>query len=317
MPIRTDYKDRLFCFVFGREENKEWTLSLYNAVNGSDIRNADEIDIETIDNFLYMGRKNDVAFIVHDVLNIYEHQSTYNPNMPLRELIYASKIYEKYVRKKKMNVFSETQLKLPVPKLVVFYNGKKNKDDRILKLSDAFENTGVEPDIEVRVRMININYGNRSNSGNRSDNSNSRDLLERCKVLGEYAWFVGKVREYSEAGGMMIEEAVDQALREMDKASALRGYLLNNKAEVIGMLFEEYNEKEHMDMVFAEGKEKGLKEGLKQGHKSGVDLEKQATVFRMLRHQMRDEEIIEIAEVDEETFKRLKGEYEAKCAAIS
>ena|GEM_PF-810179 len=91
------------------------------------------------------------------------------------------------------------------------------------------------------------------------------------------------------------------------------------------MLFEEYNEKEHMDMVFAEGKEKGLKEGhaeglkegLKQGHKSGVDLEKQATVFRMLRHQMRDEEIIEIAEVDEETFKRLKGEYEAKYAAIS
>ena len=53
--INREYKDRLFIFIFGREENKEWTLSLFNAVNGSDYDDPSLIEFNTLNDFLYMG----------------------------------------------------------------------------------------------------------------------------------------------------------------------------------------------------------------------------------------------------------------------
>lgn len=100
---RKQYKDRLFCFIFGREENKEWALSLYNAINGTSYHDIDQLKLYTIENAVYMGMKNDVAFIIQDTLNLYEHQSSYNPNMPVRMLIYLSRLYEKYIEQKHLN----------------------------------------------------------------------------------------------------------------------------------------------------------------------------------------------------------------------
>ena len=137
--INKEHKDRLFCFLFGSESNKEWTLSLYNAVNGTDHRDADDILFTTMDDAIYMGMKNDVSFNLFHVMNIYEQQSTYNPNMGVRQLMYAGKLYDKYIHRNKLNIYGKRIVKLPIPKLVVFYNGTEGKEDRILKLSDAGE----------------------------------------------------------------------------------------------------------------------------------------------------------------------------------
>ena len=87
--VNNKYSDRLFKFIFGRFENREWTLSLYNAINGSNYTDPDEIEINTIESAVYLSMRNDVSFLIADVMNLYEQQSTFNPNMPMRFLIYA------------------------------------------------------------------------------------------------------------------------------------------------------------------------------------------------------------------------------------
>ena len=123
------YKDRLFNFIFGSEENKAWTLSLYNAVNGSSYTDPTAIEINTIKEVMYLGMHNDVSFLISDNMNLYEQQSTYNPNMPLRFLQYAGNLYEKYIVQHELNKYSSTLLALPVPKLVFFYNGDRNQPE--------------------------------------------------------------------------------------------------------------------------------------------------------------------------------------------
>lgn len=246
--INKEHKDRLFCFLFGSESNKEWTLSLYNAVNGTDHRDADDILFTTMDDAIYMGMKNDVSFNLFHVMNIYEQQSTYNPNMGVRQLMYAGKLYDKYIHRNKLNIYGKRIVKLPIPKLVVFYNGTEGKEDRILKLSDAFETKGqaVESDIEVKVRMININYGQ------------NRKLLGACRPLEEYAWLVKHIRENHE--DMDIENAVDKAIDEMPADYVIRPFLIGNRAEVKGMCITEYNEAETLQMIREEGREEGREE---------------------------------------------------------
>ena len=147
----TQYKDRLFNFLFGSEENKAWTLSLYNAVNGSSYTDPDAIQITTIKEVMYLGMHNDVSFLIAEEMALYEQQSTYNPNMPLRLLQYAGNLYEKYVKENKLNKYGSRLLLLPVPKLVVFYNGTMDQsDEKILRLSESFPE-GADSDIEVKV----------------------------------------------------------------------------------------------------------------------------------------------------------------------
>ena len=71
-----DYRDKLFTFIFGSEENREWTLSLYNAVNGTAYTDPQQITIATIEQVLYMGMHNDVSFFIGNELHLYEQQST-------------------------------------------------------------------------------------------------------------------------------------------------------------------------------------------------------------------------------------------------
>ena len=101
-----NHKDRLFCFIFGRTENRKWTLSLYNAVNGTDYIDQDDIEITTMEDVIYMGMKNDVSFIINSEISLYEHQSTYNPNMPVGQLMYLGRQYDKYIKRTKQNIRS-------------------------------------------------------------------------------------------------------------------------------------------------------------------------------------------------------------------
>ena len=155
--MNDEHKDRVFKFLFGNPENKHWTLSLYNAVNGSSYSDPEEIQFNTIEDAVYLGMKNDVSFIILNEMNLWEHQSTFNPNMPMRFFLYAAKLYEKYIASSEYYAYSSTLQSVPRPKCICFYNGTKEQPEReVLKLSDAF---GGEGDIEVKVTMLNINYG--------------------------------------------------------------------------------------------------------------------------------------------------------------
>ena len=156
--VNREYKDRLFKFIFGNPDKKEWTLSLYNAINGSNYTDPNEIFLNTIENAVYMGMKNDVSFLISDTFNLYEHQSSFNPNMPMRFLIYAGMLYDKYTESSDdYHKYSCRLQKAPTPKCICFYNGTRETEDRIiLRLSDSF-NPATVSDIEVNVTMININ----------------------------------------------------------------------------------------------------------------------------------------------------------------
>ena len=244
--INKEHKDRLFAFIFGNNSKKEWTLSLYNAINGSDYCNPDDIEINTMADVVYMGMKNDVSFIVGEHLNLYAHQSTYNPNMPLRELVYLGHLYSKYIRQHKANIYGKKLIKLPVPKLIVFYNGADDMpDETILELKDAFTGSDNpdESDVNVRVRMLNVH------------SDKNIELLNKCRPLYEYSVFVDNIYKYKEI--MNIEAAVDRALSDMLDDWMINDYLMSNKAEVNLMFLTEYNEEETMQMFREEGRIEG------------------------------------------------------------
>ena len=134
------YKDSLFRLLFGREENKHSLLDLYNALNNSNYTNIDDLTINTIDDVIYMKMKNDVSFILDSQMVLLEHQSTYNPNMPLRGLLYFARLYEGMINISK-NIYYPKLIKIPTPQYIVLYNGtdRKINDEKVLKLSDAFE----------------------------------------------------------------------------------------------------------------------------------------------------------------------------------
>ena len=251
-----EFKDRLFSFIYGSDENRAWTLSLYNAVSGRNYTDPSLIEITTIREIVYLSMHNDVSFIISDEMNLYEQQSTYNPNMPLRLLEYSVNLYEKHITAHKLNKLGSKLVKLPVPKLVVFYNGTRDADDEtILRLSDSFPE-GADADIEVRVRMINVNRGR------------SAALLDACQSLREYAWLVAEIRENQRTAE--IEEAVDRAIAAIPPEFEIKPFLDQHRAEVKGMLLTEYNEAEVMELFKEEGLAQGREEGRAEGREEAI-----------------------------------------------
>ncbi|MBQ7193760.1 MAG: hypothetical protein IJR98_05265 [Synergistaceae bacterium] len=233
-------------------------MSLYNALNGSSYTDPEELEFNTIDDVIYMGMKNDVSFLVMDAktMNIWEHQSSVNPNLPVRFLMYAGQLYDRYMTEKNIYRYGTRLKKLPKPKCVCFYNGAdKEPEEQTLKLSDAFE--ADDGDIEVRVRMLNINYGH------------SRALMEACVILGDYAGLIDSIRENQKAG-MNLEGAVDTAIASMLDDSLLKRFLLVHKAEVKGMYLTEYDEEKERKLAQKEAREEGREEGLEEGRKKGL-----------------------------------------------
>lgn len=289
------YKDKLFRLVF--REKKE-LLSLYNAVNGTAYDNPEDLEVNTLENAIYMNMKNDISFVFDVELNLYEHQSTYNPNMPLRDLLYIARLLEKITTDRSLYGISLVQI--PTPRFVVFYNGTEEQPERqILKLSDAFEKKVAEPQIELKVLMLNINLGK------------NRELLEKCKTLREYMMYVTKVREYAVTEN--IQTAVEHAVNECIEQGILKDFLLKYKAEAIQMSIFEYDEeremqliKESMRQVYSkEGREEGRKEGRKEGE------ELFATLTEKLLKDSRNEELLR-AISDLEFREKLYKEYGIK-----
>ena len=239
MRINREHKDRLFKFIFEKKEN---LLELYNALNGTNYNNPEDLEIVTLEDVIYMRMKNDIAFVLDYRMNLFEHQSTDNPNMPLRGFLYFARQYEKYIAKNEYNLFSTRVIPLPTPQYVVFYNGNRWKGERkILKLSDCFANTDIKGCMEIEVLQLNINYGH------------NKEIMEKCKILGEYAVFVGKVKNYNKT--LSIEDAVDRATDECIEEGILKDILIEHRAEVKDMLLTEYDEEKTMRLFQKEYEE--------------------------------------------------------------
>ena len=251
-----NYKDTVFRMLFSDRKN---LLSLYNAVNQRDYKNPEDLEIITLENAIYMGMKNDLAFIMDTNLYQYEHQSTYNPNMPLRDLFYICSEYQKLVDKK--SLFSSTLQKIPAPNFIEFYNGSTVISDCTeLRLSSAFEYLTGEPKLELIVTVLNVNEGHNA------------DLMQHCSMLKEYAQYVARVRHY--ASDMPLNEAVKHAVDECIREGILAEFLTRNRNEVISMSIFEYDkeleEKKLRKAEFEAGREAGLTEGKTLGYESAA-----------------------------------------------
>ena len=245
------YKDRLFIFLFGKRERREWTLELYNAINGTDYKDASAIEINTLENLLYVRTHNDVSFILDGGLSIFEHQSSPSSNMPLRMLEYLVGLYDKYCAKNGYNSTQYSRIPLPVPRFVVFSNWEGESDDEsVMRLSDMFMRPGMEPDMDLKVRVINVNAGH------------SNDIMTRCRPLLDYSTFVESVRSHRRSG-LELGDAVDRAIEELSGDSPIRRILMGNRTEVKGMIATEYDEKKVSELFYRDGRNVGHKDILK------------------------------------------------------
>ena len=253
--VNREYKSSLFSYIFSQ---KEYALQLYNALNNSHYDNPEEVRITTLENVVFINIYNDVSFMFNSTLQFYEHQSTFNPNMPLRNLFYLANTYEKYIKELDEDLYSSSLIKIPTPTCIVFYNGAKNEPDQLpLKLSDAFINREAEASLELVVKMININY------------DYNRDLMSKCEALYGYSLYISKVREYNNIDGMDIQEASIKALDYCIEEDIFADFFRERRNEVVGMILEEYT-LEHIEQRTARKVERLTKE-LKDAHRTISD----------------------------------------------
>jgi len=266
IPDNRNYKDSVFVDLFSTDEKaKERFLSLYNALHGTQLHDVTLLENIKLEQVMYMSFANDVSYLVENkIIFLIEHQSTINPNMPLRCLEYVSRLYEKLFESKEK--YSRKLLNIPTPEFYVFYNGiEPYPCDKTLKLSHAFIELTEQPNLELIVKIVNINQ------------HNEHPLLEMCKPINEYSIFVQTVREWKAVDPV---HGFQKAVEECIANNILREYLERKAKEVINMLLAEYNYEEDIavqraeerELAFAEGIEQGRSEGIEQGsHKKAVE----------------------------------------------
>lgn len=272
--------------IFG---NRKAALELYNAINHSNYQNPEQLEITTIEGAIYMGVKNDLSFLIDSVMNLYEAQSTRNPNMPLRGLIYFARVYQGYVEKRELDIYSGSRIKIPLPQYIVFYNGLQEEPDRReYRLSDAFERKQDSYCLECVATVLNINTGH------------NRQLMENCSLLWQYAFFVSKVRLYLERYPENLEGAVDMAVEECIEEDILADFLKKQRGEVKDVILTEYNAERHIKnekkLSYEEGVKEGIEKGLEQGIKAFIaekeeeNADKNIIIEKMQRHFLLDKD---------------------------
>lgn len=255
--LNRKYKDRLFRFIFSDKGN---LLQLYNAINDSHYNNPDDLVITTIDDVVYMGMKNDLSFIIDDIMSLYEHQSTHSPNLPLRGLFYFSAMYRNYIEPMKQKLYTDSPLRIPFPVYLVFYNGSMEEPERKeIPLSDLFiqNGKGLQPALECTALLLNINVGH------------NQELMEKCRILKEYAQFIHTIRSKISVG-LPFQEAVETAVEDCISQNILSEILRKNKAEVIDMILTEYDENEFREFLKEDSWKKGHEAGVQDGIKTGI-----------------------------------------------
>ena len=255
--VKRTHKDSVFRILF---RDKERLLELFNALNGTDHGDPDDIEITTLENAIYMSLKNDLSFILGNCLNLYEHQSTLSPNLPFRMLLYVADILQKLYYDKRM-VYGRKAIKIKGPHFLVLYNGADKAEEKFeYKLSDLYERSDLgdtnDAELELKVTVLNINDGKNA------------DIMGKCPALKGYAAYVALVRGYMEKCHN-TDKAVNMAVDECIKQGILRDFFIKNKTEVIKMSIYEYDEAAEKEVIRKEEREQGLQQGLQQGRQQG------------------------------------------------
>ena len=276
--VNRKYKDSLFRKIFSDRKD---LLDLYNALNDTQYTDEEELTVTTLEDVIYISIKNDVSFLLGGTMNLYEHQSSYNPNMPIRGLIYFARLYQNYIDECEINVFSPVLKHLPRPKFIVFYNGSKDEpDQKLLRLTDAFTETGEsgESCLECCATMLNINYGH------------NYELMEKCRRLEEYSAFVAEVRKALAEGGNQ-RQAVDDAIDTCIEKGVLRDILIKERAAIMNMVLS-CTEKQYDRLVRKEleQQEKRIKEQEDRMRRQQGQIEEQDSQMRRQQETIRDQE---------------------------
>ena len=272
------YKSRIFEMVFS---DKKELLSLYNAANGTKYDDPEMLEVNTLENAIYLSMRNDISFVIDSRLTLYEHQSTYSPNLPLRYLMYISDLYSSMTRDE--NLYGPRKVLLPTPKFVIFYNGIEEQPDmQELNLSDSFQIPDDKPSLELRAVMLNINPGH------------NPQLLDNCKTLRDYSEYTSRVRRYAEE--VSLSEAVEQAITECIREGILSDFLSKNRMEAKKVSIYEYDEEKVMRMMREEAREDGWEEGLQLGMERGIEQKLKELIGKKLAKGKTPEEIADILE---------------------
>ena len=244
--VKRNQKDTVFRMLY---KTKKELLSLFNAVNSTNYESEDELEIVTLENAVYMSMKNDVSCLLDMNLQIYEHQSTINPNMPLRNLMYITKQLEKLIVKK--DLYGRKLIMLPNPRFIVFYNGTDEQPEtETLYLSSAYEHKEKEVNLELKVLQLNINKGY------------NEDVKSKCPSLFQYMQYVDILRENRK--NHPLKESVIITVDYCIEHDILKDFLLANKSEVISMSIFEYDEELHNKTLLSEGYEDGYNSGYEE-----------------------------------------------------
>jgi len=259
MFLNRRFKDSVFTALFS---NPDLLRELYCALEGISLPPDTPVSINTLKNVLYMDKYNDISFeIGGKMVVLIEHQSTINPNMALRLLMYISDVYKTMVKGK--SIYSSGQISIPYPEFFVLYDGtEKFPEQKVLHLSDLFEKPkdlnilGKEnPLLELEVKVININEGNNT------------EIVNRCKKLSEYSIFISKFQEYLKIYKNR-KKAMIKAIKYCHEHDILTEFLVVHGRRVLGMLYE-WKLKDAKKYWKEEAREEGLAEGRAEGHAQG------------------------------------------------
>jgi hypothetical protein len=293
MGANTKYKDSVFSFLFS---DPDLLRELYCALEGVSLPADLPVTINTLRDVLFLDRINDISFeIGGKQVVLIEHQSTINPNMALRLLMYIARVYEKIIGDR--NLYGSRPIPVPRPEFFVLYNGTAPyPDEQTLKLSDSFEKAaslGLPEKggaaLELVVRVVNINQG--KNEG----------IARKCKTLAQYSAFVAKVREYEKECGDRTE-AMKRAVRHCRDNDILKGFFEKNGTEVINMLLTEWNMDDALAVRFEEGMEEGMKRGMERGREEGMERGRETVARNALASGLSPELICTITGLDLETI---------------
>lgn len=277
------YKSRLFVMIF---EDRRNLLELYNAVSGKNYKDPELLEINTLENAIYMSMKNDLSFLIDARLSLYEHQSTYSPNLPLRFLLYLADLLSG------MTLYGSKKIIIPPPQFIVFYNGEGRQPDRkFLNLSDLYRAAEKEHGLELKVLMLNINIGH------------NPELMKASHTLWEYAEYTGRVRKY--AREFPIAEAVEQAITECIQEGILKNFLEKNRTEAKNVSIYEYDQEKHLRQEREDAWEDGRKDGLAEGERIGRDENRKELIQKKLQKGKTISEIADALEESEAEIRRL------------
>jgi hypothetical protein len=246
--VTRNHKDNVFCLLYRDKKN---LLSLYNAINGTSYQREEDLEVVTLEEAICLKIRNDAAFVIDSRLNLYEQQSSVNRNMPLRDLYYVTEELKKIAPPGRLH--QKTRVEIPVPRFVVFYNGTEKQPERMIyKLSDSFCRVETDPELELKVTVININPGC------------NRELLEKCESLRGYMVFVEKVRA-GRTANLGLEEAVRQAVEGCISQGILAEFFREHKEEVVEMGIYEFDQELHDRVLLEDGEAIGIKKGIEMG----------------------------------------------------